>query len=325
MAYTLAEASDLMTDPLKKGVIDIFRRESFIMDKLSWEDAGTLSVKVIRTKTLPTVYWRKIGGAWTEGKGQVEEVEERVFDMGGYFDVDKLLVKAKNYITDQRALQTDFYTTALACEFNNQIIVGNPITNEDTLVGLWWRLKNVLPSTQTITNSTGLDISPDAASLSANNDAFLDQLTALTFAIDGHKPDLLLMNDTCYIRLISALRTKGLLNQNQDQYGRMIPTYGPGGPEIWDMGVQADQATRIIGNVELADGTALTGGGSTSIYAARLAEEKYLMGFQEYALDVQDVGLLQTGIAFRTVVDWPIGITHWHPRAIARMVGIIAA
>jgi hypothetical protein len=324
MAYTLAEAARLMTDPLKKGVINIFRRESFIMDKLTWEDAGTLSVKVIRTKSLPTVYWRKIGGTFTEGKGEVEELEERAFDMGGYFDVDKLLVKAKNVITDQRALQTDFYTTALAAEFNNQFIVGNPVTNADTVVGLWWRLKNILPAAQTILGG-GIDISPDATTLSANNDAFLDMLTALTFAIDGHKPNLLLMNDTCYIRLLSALRTKGLLNQAQDSFGRIIPTYGPGGPEIWDMGVQADQATRIIGNLEATDGSSLTTGGSTSIYAARLAEEKYLMGFQEYAMDVNDVGLLESGIAFRTVVDWPIGITHWHPRAIARLVGIVAA
>ena len=77
MAYTLAEAARLMTDPLKKGIIDIFRRESLIMDKLSWEDAGTLSIKVLRNKTLPTVYWRKIGGIFTESKGEVEELEER--------------------------------------------------------------------------------------------------------------------------------------------------------------------------------------------------------------------------------------------------------
>jgi hypothetical protein len=324
MAYTLAEAARLMTDPLKKGIIDIFRRESLIMDKLTWEDAGMLSIKVLRNKTLPTVYWRKIGGTFTESKGEVEELEERVFDMGGYFDVDKLLVKAKNVITDQRALQTDFYTTALSYEFNNQFINGNPVTSGDTIAGLWWRLKTLLPAGQTILGGA-LDISPDAATLSANFETFLDYIQKLMHAIEGHKPDMLLCNDTMYIRMLSCVRQKGLYATTKDNYGRTFVTWGPGGPLIWDMGVKADQSTAIIGDVEATDGSALSGGGSTSLYAVRLGEEKFLSGFQEYGMDVNDVGLLESGIAYRTVVDWPIGIYHWHPRAIARLVGIVAA
>ena len=170
-----------------------------------------------------------------------------------------------------------------------------------------------------------LDISPDATTLSANFETFLDDIQKLMHAIEGHKPNMLLCNDTMYIRMLSCVRQKGLYATTQDNYGRTFVTWGPGGPLIWDMGVKADQSTAIIGNIEATDGSDLTSGGSTSIYAVRLGEEKFLSGFQEYAMDVNDVGLLESGIAYRTVVDWPIGIYHWHPRAMARLVGIVAA
>jgi hypothetical protein len=323
VGYTLADYARTMKDPLKAGVVDVFRRESFIMEYLKWETIDTLVTQQLRTKTLPTVEWRKINETWTGSSATVEPVEDRVFDMGGKVDVDKLLIKSKS-VTDQRALQSDAYVTALAYEFNNTFINGDFLVDGDQFTGLWRRIKDWLPTGQTITNSTGLDISPDASGLSANFDQYLDKLQELIHAVEGHKPDCLVMNDTLYLRTLSALRQKGLYATTEDSYGRTISTYGPGGPKILDIGYKADQANRIIGNVELADGTAITGGGSTSVYALRLGE-KFLQGIQLYDMDVKDKGELEDGVTYRTVIDWPVGITLVNPRSIGRMIGVIAA
>ena len=324
MAYTLADYARTQKDPLKAGVTDVFRRESSPMELLPWETIDTLKVQALRTSRLPSVEWRKIGETWTGSSGAVEPIDERVFDMGGKVDIDKLLVKSKS-VVDQRALQTDLYSTALAYTFNDAFINGDPILgDEDVFFGLWRRLKDFLSSGQTVLLG-GLDISPDVgAGLSANFDTFLDGLQTLCHVVEGHKPDALFCNDTAYLRLLSAIRAKGLFATTEDSYGRKVATYGPGGPAIYDIGWKADQTTRIIGNVELANGTALTGATSTSIYAVRFGEG-FLKGIQLYDMDVQDVGLLEDRVNYRTVIDWPVGLFMVNPRAVARMVGLIAA
>lgn len=321
MAYTLADYARLADNDLKRGVIDIFRRESFAMDVLSWDDSDTLSIQAIRTKDLPSVGFRRINESFSASKGTVEPIQERVFDMGAYVDVDKLLVKAKS-IVDQRALQTDMFTTALAYNFNDYFINGQPTVDEDGFTGLWYRIKNYV--TAQVIAAGGLDVSPDGATLSADFQILLDHIQGLIHLLDGHKADALFMNSTMYLRLMSCLRQLGMYATTKDTYNRTIVTYGEGGPKIYDLGVKADQSTKIITDTEHNTTGALTGGGSTSIYAVKTGE-KYLMGFQLYGIDVNDVGMLESGIAYRTVIDWPVGLYHVNPRAFARLHGIIAA
>lgn len=324
MPYTLADMARVEADPLKAAVIDVLRRESFMMEYLTWDTIDGLSTQILRTKSLPTVAFRKIGTAFADSKGQIEPISERVFDIGGMIDIDKVLVKAKT-IVDQRALQSDMYVTAISYAFNDYCINGDPTVDEDGLTGLWYRSLNYWPAEQHI-NLAGLDISADAgAPLAANEDTFLDGLQSAIHALDGHKADLIVANDTLYLRLLSVIRKKGLFATVEDSYGRTVATFGPGGPKIVDLGVKADQTTRIIGNVENSIGTLLTTGGSTSVYVMRLGMEKYLQGIQLYDVDVQDIGLLESGVGFRTVVDWPVGLMHIHGKACSRLSGINAA
>lgn len=327
MAYTLADYARLAASPLKAGVMEIMRETSRLMDVLSWEDATSLDIEVIRTEALPTITSRKIGGTFTESKGRVGKITERIVNVGAYIDFDKVLLAAKT-VYDQKALQTKMFTQAIALHFNNLFINGGPSSDYDDLTGLRYRLINDLPAANTITNSTGLDVSPDATSLATNQGILIEQLHALCNVVGygAGGPSHLLMNNTMKMRLEAALRASGALKTTKDAYGRKFPTFGDGGPEIVDVGPTdpLDLTTRIIGNVELADGTAITGGASTSIYAIKVGEE-FLNGFQLYAPDVQDIGRLESGLADRIVIDWPLGIYHVSPFAFGRMVGVIAA
>lgn len=322
MGYTLADYARTAKDPLKAGIVDVFRRESFIMEYLSWMGVDTIITRQLRTKALPSVEWRKINEGWTGSSATFEPVEDRVFDMGGQVDIDKLLIKSKSTI-DQRAAQTDAYATALAYTFNDTFVNGHLLTDEDQFIGVWRRLVEQLPSGQTILGG-GVDISPNSVSLSASFDTYLDALQELIHAVEGHKPDVLAMNDTLYLRTLSAIRQKGLYATTEDSYGRTVATYGPGGPKLIDLGYKADQASRIIGNTELDDGSALTGGDATTVYAFRFGEQ-FLHGIQLYDIDTKDMGLLEDGVTYRTVVDWPVGISLVNPRSIARLVGVVAA
>ena len=320
MPYNLADMKRVEKDPLRAGVIDVFQRESFALDYLTFENVDTLGITVLRTKTLPTVAWRRIGEAWGESKGILEPMSERVFALGGKIDMDTVLAAVKTTV-DQRALQMDMFTTAMAYGFNDAFVNGNPTVDPDAITGLWYRSLNIafLPTSQHVNRE--VDISLDASALSANEDAFLEYVDELIDACDGHSADCLWMNAQIHRRFNAIIRKKGLFDTTQDNYGREITTYGPGGPKLLDLGVKADQATQIIGNVETVAGTALTGGPATSIYATKLGE-KYLQGIQLYPLKTKDKGEIDDGVTLRSIVDWVVGITHWHPRSVARLSGI---
>lgn len=323
MAYTLADYARLAESPLKAGVVDILRASSVLMDALSWEDAGKLNIEIVRTKYLPTVGTRKIGGTWTHTQGGVDTITERLVNIGNKIDIDKLLVKAKA-VVDQRALQVSMFSKAVALKFNNVLINGNPSSDYDDLIGLRYRLINDLPAGQTILGG-GLEIDPGATGLAANQLTMIDKLHELIDVTADGQSDFLVMNREMKMRIGAALRASGMLATTTDNYGRKFETFGPGGPVLLDIGSTdpLDRTARIIGNTELDDGSATTGGDASTIYSVKIGEE-YLNGWQEYALDVQDMGLLEDGVTYRTVIDWPLGIYMVSPFSLARLVGVVA-
>jgi len=323
MSFTLADFSRLATQPLKKAVIDIFRRESFMLETLSFETPGTLNIEMLRTKTLPTITAREIGESYTESKGLTENLQERVAFLGGYIDIPKEYIKAKNQVVNQRALQTEMFVTSMAYKFNDMFINGNPTSNDKEMVGLHYRFINDLDAAQSI-DAGGPDVSADGGTLAADQATLVDGIEELIHTVDGHKCDVLLTNSTLYLRLLSALRALGYYASTKDTFGRSLATFGEGGPKIVDIGVKKDQSTLIMPNTELANGTATTGATFTSIYALKLGEP-YLKGWQFDNIDTVDMGLLENGVSYRTMIDWGVGMYFYNPRSVARLYNIQAA
>lgn len=323
---TLADYAQLAPSNIERGVIDVFRRESFILDNLSFESIGALQKTVIRSSGLPSVGFRKIGQTWQTSKATFEPLTERIYDLGGQIDVDKVLQRAD---PSQMAKHTSAFVTSISYEFNDYFLNGDPTVDPDGFTGIWYRLVNHLAARQTINPVAAgtLDISADAgASLGANFNTLLDAIDQLAHVVEGHMPTMFLANEQLYLRLSSALRQQGLWAQDKDQFGRLVSRYGPDGPAIIDLGVMADQVTQIIGNTESDDGAVIDGSldeGSTSLYAIRTGD-MHVQGIQLYPLETNPIGMLEDGVTFRTVIDWPMGIMHENPRSLARVVGIEA-
>jgi len=329
MTYTLKDYSDSLDpskDFIKKGVIETFRRASPIMNELTFETTGTLKVDYIRTKSLPTVTWRKVGANFTESKALTEPLQEKIHFCGGYIDVPKEYVKATDQLYNVRAYQSEMFVKSMAYSWNDVFINGSPEVNEDQMIGLTYRINKDLAAAQKIiaTATTGLDVSPDATSLSTNQATLINQIHRLIHACDDHTCNMLLMNDSMYLALMDAIRHSGLLNTTKDNYGDVWPTFGAGGPKIIDLGYKADQTTKIITDTETVAGV-LTGGAMTSIYAVKTGEPGYVKGWQFAPIDAMDMGLLESGVAYRTIVDWGVGLIFANPRSIARLYAITAA
>jgi hypothetical protein len=327
-ALTLADYAN-NPSPLVAGVAKVLRENSPFMDKLPFENVAALSVEVNREGNMSDVAWRNIG----ESHGSVlhtkpDKVTENVFSIGNEIIVDKMYLRDKSArLYNPMTYQTKMTTKSIARNFTDKIVNGLP-SDKKNPVGLFYRLKNDLGASQNLlAKSGGLDISDDASGLSANIQAFIDKLDQLLYAVTddfslGGNGVLLLCNDTMLMRINSAFRQSGALDESKDALGRIFLTYK--GATFIDMGLKYDESTRIIANAELADGTALTGGGSTSIYAVKLGKE-YFTGWQEYALEVSEPTLMDDQVTYKSVVDWPVGIAVSHPRSIARLYGVIAA
>jgi hypothetical protein len=321
MAYTLADFAAQATQPLKKAVIETWRKESFLMDKLPIETTGTLSTEFVRTKTLPTITARNIGESMTESKGVLEPMSEDVSVLSAYIDVPREYVQASNTLGNVRAEQTKMFSKALAYKFNDMFINGRPSSNPKEVTGLWYRLVNDFAAAQSIT-AGGIDVSSDSGTLTADSGTLIDLMNSLNYAVDGHQADMFLCNKTLYLRILAAIRIAGLWAETKDAFGRTMPTFN--GIPIIDIGNAGDQTTSIITDTETAAGTALTGSTLTSMYAVKMGEG-YVKGFQEAPVDVVDVGLLESGIAYRTHINWAIGLYIPNPRAVARLYNIQAA
>jgi hypothetical protein len=118
--------------------------------------------------------------------------------------------------------------------------------------------------------------------------------------------------------LLRALGTDGGFAITKDQFDRVQATYK--GAVIKDIGYKADQTTRIITNTEDTTGVG-TSSTYTSIYAVNYGTDHFF-GWQFDALAAHDLGLLNDGVLYRTVIDWAGGLMNASDRSIARIYDI---
>ena len=318
--FTLADY-EKTASPLTQAVIRTWREASPILEMLKFKTSDNLSEKVIRYGTLPTAPWRNIGESFTQVKVAPDSVEERLYFMGAKMDIPREYNIAKSLV-NQRAVQEEAIMKAVAFGFNEAFFVNTPEADPKAIVGLWYRLVNDFAAGQSV-DGGGLDISPNTAVATWILQLF-DLVENLLSKVDGNPSDkVLFMNSTFYMRFQSACRNSNLLDSGTDQLGRQFLTYGKGGPKIVDIGYKVDQATKIMPDTELANGTALTGATFSSMTCARFGEP-YVAGWCQEMPNAEDKGETEDGVNLRTIVRFSPGLYISSPRAVARLYDVQA-
>lgn len=312
MAMTLADLANLEKDPLLKGIYEGLMEVSFLMEKIPFANASELQKKIDRWKDLPGVGFRRLNEGYSESTGTTEQIMETLSILGGDFDIDKVILDAKNTITDPRALQLKMKLRAMAYQFNDTVINGDQAVDPKSFDGLKVRVA-ALPASQTIDNGgVGVDIT--RANRTANAHLFLDILDEAIAAMDG-KPDLILMNRSVRLAFKSILRRADLLDHTQDRFNRKIDAYD--GIPFLDLGYKADQATQVIDDD--FDGTT----NNTSMFLLKFGAEEYFGGLQMHDIQTTEIGELESKPAKRWRIEWPVGIAIWNPRSVVRVKKLI--
>ncbi len=313
MALTLVEAAKLERDILKAGVIEIFASSSPIAEALPQMDITGNSFKYNIEATLPGVAWRMVNDAYTEGSGTYTQASESLFIVGGEIDVDRYITQTRGSVNDQRAIAASKKMKALSTEYTKVFFDGDTTatgTNFPT-VGSQPNGLNVR-----LTGAQVLTAGGAGAALT------LDMLDSLIDAVVG-EPDMLVTFKAMRREITKLYRTTTHYQDvGMDAFGRQVLNYNGVPIRVLD---EAEYANPILDFDEtLASSGAGTGASDTgSIYALRFGADEFLTGLQNGGMMVDDLGMLETHPKYRTRVEWYCGWAIMHPRAAARLKGIL--
>lgn len=265
MAITLQQAKLGTTDALQATVIDEFRKNSFLLDKLPFDNcvvpsgnAAALTYAYTRIVTQPTAAFRAINNEYTSAEitKQKYTVDLKVF--GGSFQVDRVIAEMGG-IVDAISVEMAQKIKATKALFCDTAINGSSADNANAFDGLDKALTG--SSTEWNSDSDGTVDFSSAANIEKNAPAFLLSLNKCLKKLDG-APTAIMGNGDLIAALEYAAKTTGRYYETKDEWGMPVSTYN--GIPLIDLGAKAGSSADIVGTAATGDNA-----GCTSLYVAR--------------------------------------------------------
>ena len=326
-ALTMAQFAIMSNSPLVQAVtFSLINNGSIMARDIPFADKASLIVNGVRWEgNLPTVGWSQINAEGNSTSGTPNPYQEQAYIIRNVIDVDKFLVMDQNQIVDPRAAQLSAYLQAVAYDFNFKFFKNDHVTGDaNAIVGLRFRIDNGTlfgVRSENKINGGGADITAAATAVTFGGAVeFIDQALWSVGSVDGS--GVVLYMDSAVLRRLDRLARQfagqGGFSQAEDQLGRSVLKYK--NAELRDPGVKADQSTHILTTTETAAGA---DGASTfcSVYAVNYGDGMF-GGWQMQPLQATDIGLLEAGSTYRTLVDWAGGLISVSNRAIARVYNL---
>lgn len=270
MAIMLMDVQANMQDHLSAQVIDEFRKNSFLLDNMIFDDAvsptgggSTLTYAYTRVSTPASAATRAIN---TEYEGQEAKKQRHVVDLkvfGGAFDIDRVLASTGG-IVDEVQFQLQQKVKATQALFSDMVINGDTLSDAYGFDGL----SKALEGSDTEVE-TQIDLSTSAL-VTENYMQFLDELDEMIARLDG-APSCLLGNAAMMAKVRAVARRASMYQTDRDSWGNLVEYYG--GIPLIDLGAKSGSTDPIIA----------TEGGKTSLYAVRLG----LDGFHGVTMNSQ--------------------------------------
>lgn len=276
MPITLAEAKVGMADKVDQQIVDMFRRSSLLLDRLTFDNAispgtggSTLVYGYTQLKTPSTAAVRAINSEYTANEAKREKKTTQAIIMGGSFEVDRVIQDTSGAI-DELVFQADEKIKATANFFTHCVINGTQAGSAAAgkAAGTFDGLNKLLSGSSTEYTATA-DLST-SANVTANYNQFLDELDEFISGLDG-MPDMLLMNRKMLSKLRGIARRAGYYESTKDDFGRVVETYN--GIALMDAGEYYDgsKTVDIVADTAAGSGTF----GTSDIYAVKFGLDAF--------------------------------------------------
>lgn len=275
-AMTLEEIKKGMNDKVFDKIVDIFLRESDILQMLPFDDCvsaagngSTMKYKYLR-KVLPaTAQFRALNGSYTPSAATKEEFEAALTIMGGEVQLDRVLNKAAGKY-DNLAYQVTEHIKAVVSLFHYTLVNGDAVSTAATQQPEFEGLDSMLAGTSTEFNADkSIDLS-DITKLKANADEFYE---ALSLLMKTTKADALLLNTKMISKIQTVARILGYKTESEEAFGKKVTSVD--GVRFMDLGdhYTVQDGIAVPNSVVKSNITRTVGGaeakGLTDIYAVK--------------------------------------------------------
>ena len=316
MAITLEQAKVGMADKVDQQVVDMFRRSSLLLDRMTFDNAispgtggSTLVYGYTQLKTPSTAAVRAINTEYTPGEAIREEKTAKAVIMGGSFQVDRVIQSTSGAI-DERVCQADEKVKAVSNFFTNAVINGTASTTFDGLKVLLTGSSTEYTATSDLTTSANID---------SNYQHFLDELDEFISGLDGGA-DMLIMNRKMLGKLRGIARRAGYFSSSRDEFGRTVETYN--GIALMDAGqyFNGTNSVDIVADTPASSGVA----GTSDIYAVKFGLDAF-HGISPTGTKVVQTympNLMEPGAVKKGEVELVAGVALKNTLKAGRMKGI---
>lgn len=295
MAVTLEQAKVGLNDKLSPLVIDEFRKSSFLLDHIPFDDCvsqpgggSTMTYSYTRVITQPTAEFRELNKEFTpqEAAKERHSVDLKIF--GGAFQIDRVIADlggAANEVSFQMAQKVK----AAAALFTDTVVNGDSDTDAKAFDGLE---KALTGSSTEFIPEAAIDLSTSQA-IDTNYMYFLDALDEFLMGLDG-APDFIGGNTKLIAKLRACARRAGMYQTTRNDFGQQVERYGS--IPLVDLGAKPGTNDPIVPILDSGDT------GCTSLYAVRFGLDGFHavspMGVppvRQWLPDYRTAGAVKTG------------------------------
>ena len=225
MPITLEESKVGMADKVDQMVVDEFRRGSFLLDRLTFDNAvspgtggSTMTYGYLQLLTPSMAAGRKINQEYTAGEAKKTKKTTDIKIFGGAFQVDRVLEQTA--AGSEISFQLKQKVLATRNKFHYDFINGDSLTKEEDFDGL----DKLLTGTSTeYIPAASFDFS-DADKIAVNAKKFAFEFDTFLSSLAA-KPDMLLMNRKAKTALQAVAREMKYFSQTEDAFGRKVDAY----------------------------------------------------------------------------------------------------
>lgn len=220
MAMTLNDMKAGMADKVSRQVVDIFQRESEILQVLPFDNTvspsggSTLTYTYMQTKTPATAAFRKLNAEYAAQEATLEKKSADLKIFGGKFGMDRVLKQSEGRFNNM-AFQMEQKIKAAVSLFHYTLINGDKSTRDEEFDGL----DKMLANTSTEFNKDAVVDISTMAKLKENADQLYEMLQIL---IRETSADALLMNSSMISKIQTMARILGYKTETEEAFGKKV-------------------------------------------------------------------------------------------------------
>ena len=264
---TLAEAKVGMADFVEQAIIDEFRRGSWLLDNLRFDNAvspgtggSTLAYGYIKLKTPSTADFRPLNTEYSPNQAIREQHTAYCKIFGGEFQLDRVIINTSGAVNELNFQLKEKVNGAINL-FHYTVINGDTAVNADEFDGL----DVFLTGSSTEYNAgTPIDIS-NSSLLDVEFNHFIDKMDEFVSGLKG-TPSAFLANNPLAVKIKGIARRAGYYSRMEDAFGRSVDAWND--IPILDMEYFWD-GTASVHTVPLSPT------GTTSLYAVILDDDGF--------------------------------------------------